>query len=82
MTIEEKILVCINPEGDFELWKRRQWSAMPSYWPVEYYWEIDSEDILDSLFGIGKRRAVLTDKCWVGCFKAPEFWGREVLGEL
>jgi hypothetical protein len=69
-------LVCIAPDGSLELWSQHVLNNLV----YDSYWQIDREIILDSLFGINMKRAIFNSSVWGEV--TPDFWGREVLGEL
>lgn len=73
-------LVCLAPDGTLELWERRKCREALKWESWSLGWQVTREEILDSLFGIGKRRGYLWDEVWGG--NSPRFWGREILGTL
>lgn len=71
-------LVCLSIDGDLELWHKTKHRIGLSN-DFRDVWFFDKEEIPDSLYGIGKSRFFVLP---IGIEHGPEFWGREVLGEL
>tara|TARA_R110000868_G_scaffold66014_6_gene197014 strand:+ start:10993 stop:11214 length:222 start_codon:yes stop_codon:yes gene_type:complete len=72
------MLVCIALDGHLELWFKKSLRKGISNEFIDT-WVFDREEIPDSLFGINKQRYYIGS---LNIEDGPEFWGREVLGEL
>lgn len=64
-----KTLICVAPDGSVELWYKAD------NFGLEQTWVMQNDDECNDTWGMGEAQSKSHPY-------GPEFWGREILGEL